>query len=220
MSELTLNFEFNNQRFQQASIGLRAFSDALEANWDQAATELADQLRLYLNQVAEALSTRHGGAWPGATTEMTLSKRSGALVNAILGSVNVSGTVFDQIKGTIGAPGIPYAAIQEFGGTIHMKDKMLTVPLPAALDSKGVPLKKSAKEWENTFVAKSKAGNLIIFQKIASTIVPLYVLKTSVTIPPRLGMRKTLEAGLPYFVDQASDRILAAITQGVGNASS
>ena len=83
--------------------------------------------------------------------------------------------------------------------------------LPAALNSHGTPRTKGPRDWQNTFVAKSKAGNLIIFQKRGSQIMPLYVLKTSVTIKPRLGMKKTLDAGLPYFVDRAMDAMVRDI---------
>jgi hypothetical protein len=218
MSDHIIEFEFNNQRFTDAAAGIAAFTNTLKGSWEEAAKALAGEVRDYLNQVADALAQRHGGSWPGGTTEITLSKRSGALTNAILGSVQVSGTVFDQIQGQIGAPGIPYASIQEFGGTIHAKGKLLTIPLPAALDSRGVPLKASAREWKNTFVAKSKKGNLIIFQKVGSTIIPLYVLKSQVTIPPRLGLGKTIQAGLPYFVDHAADAVVAAVLKGLNHA--
>jgi hypothetical protein len=72
---------------------------------------------------------------------------------------------------------------------------------------------KSARDWPNTFVAKTKAGNLVIFQKRGATIVPLYVLKTQVTIPPRLNMRTSLDAGLPYFVDRAMDAIVRSVME-------
>ena len=125
----------------------------------------------------------------------------------------VDGKTFDEITGQIG--GSMNAAVQEFGTTITSKTaKYLTVPLPAALDSKGVPRKKNAREWDNTFVAQSKAGNLIIFQREGAKIVPLYVLKSSVTIPPRLGMRKTLDAGIPYFVEWAMDALVRELMKG------
>ena len=54
---------------------------------------------------------------------------------------------------------------------------------PAALDSTGQPLQSSPRDWPNTFVAQSKAGNLLIFQRRGTSIVPLYVLKTSVYHP-------------------------------------
>ena len=101
---------------------------------------------------------------PGGTSATSLSKRSGALVAAIAGSVQVKGTTFEDIQGSIGAPGIPYARIQETGGIIRAKNvKFLTIPLPAALNANGTPIMKSARDWPNTFVAKTKAGNLVIF---------------------------------------------------------
>lgn len=125
--------------------------------------------------------------------------------------MRIAGQTFDTIQGSIGAD-VPYAAIQEFGGTISAENgKYLCIPLPAALDSSGVPLKSSSRDWPNTFVKTSKAGNLLIFQRRGTSVIPLYVLKTSVVIPPRLGMKKTLDAGLPYFVERAMDRMVAAI---------
>jgi hypothetical protein len=205
-----LNFEFRNQRFNDASKGLRAFTDALSKDWDGAAKVLSAEMRVYLDAVAKALATRHGNPWPGGTGAQTLSKRSGALVASIEKSVDIRGTTFGDLTGYISAafPGI----VHEFGATIRPKTaKYLTVPLPAALDANGIPLKKSARDWENTFVARSKAGNLIIFQRRMSQTVPLYVLKSSVRIPPRLGMRQTLDVGIPYFVDKAMDAMVKDI---------
>ena len=174
---------------------------------------LSNELREFLDGVAEALAQRHGGAWPGGTTSNTLSSRSGSMVQSIIESVEINGRTFDKITGQIG--GSMIAAVQEFGATITPKSgKYLTVPLPAALDSKGLPRKKSARDWANTFVAQSKAGNLIIFQRDGAKITPLYVLKTSVTIPPRLGMRKTLDTGIPYFVERAMDTLVRLLMKG------
>jgi len=211
MSAFEINFEFRNRRFNDAAVGLKAFGEALAKDWDGSAKRLSAELRDFLDEVAKALTGRHSGAWPGGTAAQTLSKRSGALVDSIIKSVTVSGETFDTIQGTIGA-GVPYAAIQEFGGTINAKNrKYLCIPLPAALNGQGLPLKSSPRDWPNTFVKQSKAGNLLIFQKRGTSIVPLYVLKTSVQIPPRLGLKKTLDAGLPYFVERAMDRMVAQI---------
>jgi len=209
--QLTIEFQFRDKRFTDAAAGLKAFSDELKRDWDGSAKVLSRELKSFLDSVAQALVKRHSGGWPGGTTVDTLSKRSGTLVNSIVASVRVSGETFNTIQGTIGSD-TPYAAIQEFGGVIKAKNvTYLTIPLPAALDGNGVPLKTKARDWPNTFVAKSKAGNLIIFQRRGTSIVPLYVLKTSVTIPPRLGMKKTLDAGLPYFVGRAMDELVKAI---------
>lgn len=207
----TLEFEFRNKRFKDAEAGFRAFAKAVRDDWDGSAKVLSTELRSFLDSVAEALAERHGTSWPGGTGPKTLSRRSGGLVTSILESVQVTGTAFGDIEGHIGA-GFP-GVVHEFGAVIKPRTaKYLTIPLPEALDGRGVPLKKSAREWQNTFVARSKAGNLIIFQKRGAQIVPLYVLKSQVTIPPRLGMGETLTVGLPYFVERAMDRMVRAIT--------
>lgn len=214
-TQLTLEFEFRNRRFKDAEKGLRTFHQHLKRSWDGSAKVLSKELREFLDGVAQALVERHSGAWPGGTTAQTLSKRSGQMLESIVSSVDVRGKKFTTIEGSIG--GSMVAAVQEFGATIKPKHaKYLTIPLPAALNANGTPKKKSAREWDNTFVAKSKAGNLIIFQRQGSKIVPLYVLKTSVTIPPRLGMQKTLTVGLPYFVDKSMDAIVRAVLAAKG----
>lgn len=209
-STMELHFEFRNKRFRDAEKGLRVFVQELNKDWDGAAKILSAELKNFLDSVAAALVQRHSGAWPGGTGTKTLSRRSGNLVASIEKSVRITGTTFGNLEGHIAAafPGV----VHEFGATIRPKNgKYLTVPLPAALDSRGVPLKKSARDWANTFVARSKKGNLLIFQRRGSQIVPLYVLKTSVKIPARLGMGETLNIGLPYFVERAMDRIVRGI---------
>jgi hypothetical protein len=77
--------------------------------------------------------------------------------------------------------------------------RYLTIPLPAAMTASGVVKGRARDEgvWGKTFVAKSKAGNLIIFGKgvaqkgggageIQGSAVPLFVLKESVTIKARI----------------------------------
>jgi hypothetical protein len=116
------------------------------------------------------------------------------------------------VQGEIGTNGVPYGRIHETGGTIRAKNgKYLTIPLPAALNSDGTPKKRSAREWDRTFVRESKAGNLLIFQKRGSGIVPLYVLKKKVRIPARLGLGDTLKTGTSYFVDKAMQAMLREI---------
>ena len=210
-----IEFDFRNQRFKDASVGLQVFYETLQKDWDGAATALSREMREFLAQVVEAITERNSQAWPGGTTEKSLSVRSGALVEAIAGSMRMTGTSFNDIQGQIGAPGIVYARIQETGGTITAKNgKFLCIPLSAALNAAGLPINSSPRDWPNTFCAKSKAGNLIIFQKRGTTIIPLYVLKTSVYIPPRLNMQTTLEAGVGYFVDRACDAMVKQVTGG------
>lgn len=146
----------------------------------------------YLKLIAGRLAARHSTPWPGRNGPGALSKRTGRGINSIRQSVEVSVSL-DEIVGRIG--GVWYLGVSEYGATIRAKRaKFLTIPLPDAMNSQGVPLKRRARDWQNTFIMKSKRGNLLIFQKRGADIVPLYVLKKSVRIPKRLGMKKELLA--------------------------
>lgn len=100
---------------------------------------------------------------------------------------------------------VPYANIHETGGVIKpVNAKYLTIPLKGAMVSKMIDVggygrvrvygsrlrggATGARGFNNTFVRKSKAGNLLIFQKKGKTAVPIFVLKKSVTIPARKYM--------------------------------
>lgn len=137
-------------------------------------------------------------------TDRILHRRTGHLAQSIQSSVyQENGVVTARIgSGALNKERMPYAEIHEDGGTITPKRvKYLTIPLAAALTASGAPRKASARDWANTFVGKSKGGALIIFQKVGKkSIIPLYVLKRSVTIPARHYMSETLESSKNYFL--------------------
>ncbi|QXN72631.1 minor tail protein [Rhodobacter phage RcZahn] len=197
--------KFGSRVFDDPSVGIEYAITAIREAWDDQVGTVSAVLKDYLTSVAQELASKHGQAWPNGTTSSTLSKRTGRAVDSIIRSVSVKGTTWETLMGKIG--GIHYLAIHEYGGTIKSKGKLMTIPLPAALSGRGTS-PPFARQWKDTFVARSKKGNLIIFQKRGLTIVPLYVLKNEVYIPPRLGMRKELEEQLPYFLSRAADRIV------------
>lgn len=82
---------------------------------------------------------------------------------------------------------IVYARIHETGGTIlPRRGTYLAIPLSAAQTPTGKARFSPRNAPGPTFVARSKRGNLIIFQKLSSGgIRPLFVLKRSVVIPKR-----------------------------------
>ncbi len=97
---------------------------------------------------------------------------------------NIFHKVWEQRNKILGAllvdlKQVPYARIHEKGGTITpRKAQHLTIPFPG--------VKGFARDFQNTFTQKSKAGNLIIFQNMgAGKIRPLFTLKKRVTIPQR-----------------------------------
>ncbi len=101
------------------------------------------------------------------------------------------------------------AAVHERGATIRAKNaQYLTIPLPAALNKNGTPKRPTARSWPNTFVQRSKKGNLLIFQKKGKDIIPLYVLKKSVVIPKRLAFKEGFEAGRDFLADTLAAEFL------------
>jgi phage gpG-like protein len=198
------SLEFRNKRYNSAADGLKALAKQLSKAPDVAVEPLKKSLKEYVEAVAEALARRHGNAWPGGTTPTTLSRRSGKLIDEIRKSATVAAE--------IGGGNARYAGIQEYGGVVTPKKaSYLTIPLKAALNADGTPKKQSAREWLNTFVIKSKAGNLLIVMRDGPNLVPLYVLKSQVKIPPRLRMGETVRAGMGAFVDEASKAMYDAI---------
>jgi len=113
-----------------------------------------------------------------------LKVRSGRLRSSITGTARM---IDRQIVGTVGTK-TPYSRIHEFGGEIRpKKGRYLTVPLPAAKTSAGV-VRGRARDFKDTFLFRSKAGNLIIMGKPtpgALEVEPLFILKEVVNIPKR-----------------------------------
>jgi hypothetical protein len=216
--QFSIAFDWRSTRYNDAAAGIRAFAKKTNRLLEPAQKSLSLTLRWYLTNVATAMAKRHGGGYPGGTSDYTMSRRSGRLVQSIEDSVRVEGTNIDDLRGYIGSD-TPYARIQEVGGTVTPKaSKYLTIPLPAALNGDGTPKLPNARAWKNTFVATSKAGNLIIFQKVgAGKIVPLYVLKTKVVIPPRMELGATLRAGMSLFQQRAIKDMLKAIKDDVSS---
>jgi hypothetical protein len=98
-----------------------------------------------------------------------------------------------------------YAKIQDEGGTIRPKNKKyLAIPLPG---TKGVP----ANFRPDSFVIKSKTGNLLIVQRKwkkvrggensrqTGQLIPLFVLKKEVTLPATRWFSRPMAQRLAYL---------------------
>jgi hypothetical protein len=208
----SFELRYKGQTYQDAAEGLRRVARSLGRRVDVMAPALRAELDRYLEEVTSRLAERHGSPWPGGTSANSLSVRSGTLVDALQRGGRVSGTRLRDMVGRIVIPH-PYP-IHEFGGTIAAnRAAFLTIPLPAALDQRGVPIKRSAKDWDNTFVQTSRNGNLLIFQRRGREIVPLYVLKPEVRVRARLGARATLQEEMPGFVERAAAAMAEALAR-------
>lgn len=173
-------------------------------NLERLAVSAELEMRKYMNRVATALIARHSRPWSWGYRGPDLQKRSGK------GLASIKNFIV-QRKG----PGVTghirlnsYMAVHEHGAIIRAKRaQYLTIPLEAALNSNGTPKKRSAREWTNTFIIRSKRGNLLICQRRGRQIVPLYVLKKTVRLRARLGLRRELSRQRPEFRRALLERI-------------
>lgn len=213
MGVLEISFDFNGKRFADAQKGVQALGTAVGKSIQPLSLIVRKELESFTKTVGAALAKRHSSAWsagtrlPAGDRTGKLARRSGTLQQALQNLGTVEGSEIEDLQVTLSIPE-PYG-IHEFGGRVRAKRaKYLTIPLPAALDSSGVPLKRKARDWQNTFVAKTKKGNLMIFQRRGKEVVPLYLLRKEVMIPQRLGLKVTAETALPFFAERAIDRMV------------
>lgn len=140
-----------------------------------------------------------------------LKVRSGTLRRAI--DVKTVGTTLNDLSLIITFD-TNYAMTQEFGDE-NRKPKhaqYLAIPLPAALYPSGVarwasPLRQS--DMPPVRVLKSKKGNLLLVDKISGQ--PYFVLKTQVSIPPRLGAWSLLQEHLPSIQNDLTAGFLSGL---------
>jgi hypothetical protein len=151
----------------------------------------------------------------GGTTADRLAVRTGALRASFGMEVQQSGTpvsarigyILPQVNRGGGDP-LVYARIHEgwpegraSTTVVPRTSKFLAIPLQAAKTPAGVP-RGRPRDFPNTFIRRSRQGNLLIFQKTGkTTIIPLFVLKSEVVIPARPALRKTMHRFTPVIVD-------------------
>lgn len=214
---LSLEFAYRGRRYASAEKGLQVLAREFAVAESRVAAVLADQLSRYLEAVRESLRRRHSTpfAHPAnapATGSESLLRRTGQGIDGVRVQITKAGT----LAGLRGVLAVPFPlAVHEDGATISPRTaKYLAIPMPAALDSRGVPLRPRPRDWDRTFVHRSRAGNLLIFRRDGGRIVPLYLLKREVRLPPRLKAMATLDAGADYFVDTAIDAAARSILAG------
>ena len=194
-------------RKMEVGAGLDAWATSLNTGMKVSASQMPGAMRAHLKRIVDVLAAKHGNKWPEGTTSSSLSTRSGSLLASLQSGVRVAGSTFADTKGSLS--GLEYLAIHEYGGTLVPRtSQYLTIPLPAALNSDGTPIHDNPRDWGNTFVQQSRAGNLLVFRRLGSGIEPLYALKTQVTIPARFGARQAAKEQMPYFTSKVLDSVM------------
>jgi len=214
MSAITV--EIGGVAYQDALAGMVALTNDIDDAFEQGFKRAPPELMKSFDKVTKEMTRLHGRQWNGNTVNSGrgLQRRSGEGLRSLIESVKVSAGRGEIIA--VGEIGGGKLSFHEEGGTIRAtRSQYLTIPLPAALDPRGVPLRRRARDWDNTFVKRSRRGNLIIFRKLPgpNELTPLYVLKTQVYIPPRLRLGETLMGELGYFSEQLLEELSNVIDE-------
>lgn len=145
----------------------------------------------------------------GGSAKDKLNVRTGDLRRSISINVQQEGKI---TRGAIGS-NVIYARIHELGGTIKpVTKRYLTIPFPGIKTPAGVA-RGGARDFDNTFFRKSKAGNLILFQKNGKTIIPLFLLRDRpVEIPARPYLMPAMEKIKPMLMQEIGERITKEVT--------
>ena len=213
---LRIAMEIDGKRYANAARGLNALAKNYAIAFKDLTPIAKKEMTDVLDSVKAAMRERHGTRWaagvrlPSGKKTGKLATRSGKGLRGLHRKVTSSPT---EVTGSVTVD-FPMS-VHEKGAIIRKKRKLLAIPLPAALTARGVPKKKGPRDWPNTFVAKSKKGNLLIFQKKGSKIIPLYVLKEKVRIPARLGLGETVKKAAPMFVERVFARAVKRLQTGV-----
>lgn len=210
--EIGLSVSYGNRRYRDARRGLDALAATLSKNVDDFGHVVSREMRVFIAHETDALAARHSGT---TTTDTALAKRTGRLVKELRrGGVVHDAAKLAEVTGEITLPG--EYRVQEYGGTIRpRKGQYLFAPLPAALKADGRPKKLNPRQWQHTFIAESRRGNLILFQRLGRKLIPLYALKPQVRVRPRLGLVAQFKRGFPEFADRALEALLDALTKDI-----
>lgn len=154
------------------------------------------------------------------TRPRRLRNRSGHLRSSVYSEV--TGSRLDQLEGAVGATA-KYAARHEFGSPggrpPGATTKHAAIPLEAAMTAAGV-VNVKPREVQASFFVRSKAGHLFLMgESPTGKATPFFLLvpweKLGPT-PPRLGIRDTLDKGLPRFLKKYGNRLTKEIQELVG----
>ena len=186
-----------------------------------------DLIELQERWVRNMKRDRFTGYYDGPTRGSRLRTRTGSLKSSIGG--RVTGNKLSNLRALlrVGGGKSGYARIQEHGGTITGQGKMLTVPLRQALRPTTGTLKPSAvirrtadgyeTNMGPTFIVNTGGRPLIMVRKgKRGTIVPLYSLRRSVKIPPRLGAEDELKDVSKAILPKLSDALLRVFVRTKG----
>lgn len=153
----------------------------------------------------------------GAMQKAGPGRKTGQLGHNIGMEATPSESLYKVIIGTgVGrTQSVKYASIQDVGGTIHKKDKMLTIPLGK---TKGL-----IRNYPGGFFFKSKRGNLLYAVKVGGKknpkILPLFILKDQVTLPATHWFSGIVDARKEDLQDAMQPESVLKVAEGMARSA-
>lgn len=202
-----------------SAIGEKLVLDLSKNMTPELTRELGFAMRDIANDIPVEIIKRMKGYKPGKRQKSwPLMVRSGKLAQTVQG--RKLGTSIDDLRVAIsaGSSSVPYAGIQEYGGTIkpNKPGGRLRMPLQSILTAKG-NVKGKYEIVERASGYQTAGGKPTWISGRAIMIMeggkprPIWALLTEAKIPPRLGIGKTIEKNGKYI----RDRLLEAIDRAM-----
>ena len=169
----------------------------------KATPELTRQLGFAMRDIAadipaEVIKRMEGFSFGKRKKTSPIMVRSGKLAQTVQG--RKLGTSLDDLRVAIsaGSSSVPYAGIQEYGGTIRPKGKYLRMPLSSILTATGTvkgeyEIVERAKGYQTAGGKPTWISGRAIMIMEGGKPRPIWALITEAKIPPRLGIGKTIE---------------------------
>lgn len=177
--------------------GLEGFQAALAAKPAAVYREMRGATEESLKEFEYTMATTRMRGRPGVQSR----NGAGGLRESL--KRTVGGSSMNTLVGrvVIGGPAAGYAALQEFGGTVHpTRGGYMSIPIGRSITKGGriaslggVAFLTPRNFQGQTFIRRSRSNpaNLIVWLREGTKIRPVFVLTRSVTIPPRLGFFAT-----------------------------
>lgn len=167
-------------------------------------------------RLGEAVQYARATYLTGGTTATRLASRTGALAASFDFTVSPQGSTTYGRLGYLRHPP-PWIAVHEgwpdsrASTTIRpRRAQYLAIPLTDEARRVGSP-----RQFPGAlFAARSKRGNLLLFQRVGQGIEPVYLLRSEVSVPARPALRPTVERFAPLLRDDLGAAVRLLITKG------
>lgn len=212
---MIVSAELDGRSYTDVEQAISEMIGRLERGIAESGAAVSREFRNAMHDVAAEMAYRHNRRWNGRliNDSENLQRRTGEGLRSLLRSVRYAEGARDLDDAAASISGAGLSVHEEDNVTVARRSRYLTIPLPAALDSRGVEIKRSARDWRNTFVRRSRRGNLLIFARTARGPVPLYLLKRRTFSPARLRMGMVIDRSLPWWEQKVADAIMESIEE-------